>query len=137
MKAIIVLLSIMIAHANEFEPTPTLTIRIDNIKKESGFLKICLFNSKESFLKKAVRCEVISPIRKGEMKISLSGLPPGTYAVNVYHDENGNKKLDRGLFGLPSEPYGFSNNPTTTFGPPSFSEASFSVTGDKEISIKL
>lgn len=130
-------MSILLAHINGFEPNLTLTLRINNIKNEGGFLKICFFNSKESFLKKAVRCELINPVHKGEMKIKINSLPPGTYAVNIYFDQNGNKKLDRGLFGLPSEPYGFSNNPSTTFGPPSFEEASFKITSDKEIKIKL
>jgi uncharacterized protein (DUF2141 family) len=45
---------------------------------------------------------------------------PGTYAIAVYHDENGNQKFDRNMFGLPAEAYGFSNNPGTLFGLPSF-----------------
>ena len=45
---------------------------------------------------------------------------PGVYAVALYHDENANQKFDRTGIGLPAEGYGFSNNPGTLAGLPSF-----------------
>ena len=45
---------------------------------------------------------------------------PGVYALALYHDENGNQKFDRSGIGLPAEGYGFSNNPATLVGLPSF-----------------
>ena len=44
-------------------------------------------------------------------------------AVSAYHDENENSRLDKNSFGIPTERYGFSNNPKRAFGPPKFSEA--------------
>ena len=44
-------------------------------------------------------------------------------AVCAYHDENENSTLDKNSFGIPSERYGFSNNPKRGFGPPKFNEA--------------
>lgn len=52
---------------------------------------------------------------------------PGVYALAVYHDENGNQKFDRNAIGLPAEAYGFSNNPGTLFGLPSFSSVRIQV----------
>ena len=55
-------------------------------------------------------------------------LPPrGQYAAVVYHDVNDNGALDKGRFGIPREPYGFSNDARSPFGPPGFEEASFDV----------
>jgi 4,4'-diapolycopenoate synthase len=54
-------------------------------------------------------------------------VPPGTYAVTVYEDLNGNHKLDHNSIGIPSEPVGASNNPKGRFGPPRFSECAFSL----------
>ena len=54
-------------------------------------------------------------------------LPPGTYAVSVYEDLNGNHKLDRNIVGIPREPVGASNNPPARMGPPRFNECSFRV----------
>ena len=45
---------------------------------------------------------------------------PGVYAIALYHDENANQKFDRTGLGLPAEGYGFSNNPPTLVGLPSF-----------------
>lgn len=45
---------------------------------------------------------------------------PGVYALALYHDENANRKFDRTGVGLPAEGYGFSNNPATLAGLPSF-----------------
>ena len=45
---------------------------------------------------------------------------PGVYALALYHDENGDRKFDRTGIGFPAEGYGFSNNPATLAGLPSF-----------------
>ncbi|HMA49993.1 MAG TPA: DUF2141 domain-containing protein [Magnetospirillaceae bacterium] len=52
---------------------------------------------------------------------------PGTYAVKMFHDLNGNGVLDK-TFGIPDEPYAFSNNAKAGFGPPKFADAAFAVT---------
>jgi uncharacterized protein (DUF2141 family) len=52
---------------------------------------------------------------------------PGVYALALYHDENGNQKFDRTGIGLPAEGYGFSNNPGTFAGLPSFRSVRLSV----------
>jgi len=49
------------------------------------------------------------------------------FAVGAFHDENENQKLDKGAFGIPTERYGFSNNPKRGFGPPTFQEAVVSI----------
>ena len=55
------------------------------------------------------------------MKVTIPDLRPGPYAIMLYHDENGNGRLDRGgLLGMPTEGYAFSNNAPVRFGPPSF-----------------
>jgi uncharacterized protein (DUF2141 family) len=62
--------------------------------------------------------------------IRFDGLPSGTYAIALIHDENSNNKLDTS-FGLPKEGFGFSRNPVIRFGPPKFSEAQFNVTSGR------
>jgi uncharacterized protein (DUF2141 family) len=52
-------------------------------------------------------------------------LRPGTYAVAVYHDQNGNHDFDRNGIGLPAEGFGFSNDAPTRFGLPSFASVRF------------
>lgn len=54
-------------------------------------------------------------------------VPPGRYAAVVIHDENSNMKLDRNLFGVPKEGFGFSNNRGVVFSAPSFQSAEAAV----------
>ena len=65
--------------------------------------------------------------RPGAMRFVLRDLPPGRYAVNAFHDENGNGDLDANVLGIPKEGYGFANDPPATFGPPEFGEAAVTV----------
>lgn len=56
----------------------------------------------------------------------FDNVTPGTYAMSLIHDENGNGKLDTSL-GIPREGYGFSRNAPVRFGPPRFASAAFTV----------
>jgi 4,4'-diapolycopenoate synthase len=60
------------------------------------------------------------------MRIEVD-LPPGTYAVSVYEDLNGNHKLDHNFLGIPTEPVGVSNNPPVRHGPPRYGESAFQL----------
>lgn len=63
----------------------------------------------------------------GTLRFVLQDLPPGRYAVNAFHDENDNGDLDTNLVGIPSEGYGFANDPDSSFGPPDFDAAAIDV----------
>ena len=52
---------------------------------------------------------------------------PGVYALALYHDENRDGKFDRTGVGLPAEGYGFSNNPATLAGLPTFKSVRLAV----------
>lgn len=60
--------------------------------------------------------------------IALGMMAPGTYAIAIIHDENGNGKLDT-FAGIPKEGVGFSRNPVLRFGAPSFRSAQFTMAG--------
>lgn len=62
--------------------------------------------------------------------ISLSQIPYGNYAIAIFHDENLDKNLNLGFFGIPTEGFGFSNNPGLRIGAPSFQESSFNFSED-------
>ena len=65
-------------------------------------------------------------------------LPPGTWAVLSFQDENDNGKLDRNVLGIPKERYAFSRDARGRFGPPSFEDAAFVLRDEKAVShIKL
>ncbi len=68
-------------------------------------------------------------IANKESLCSFDPMPAGTYAVACFHDENDNRKLDTGLFGIPTEGVVASNHAEGIMGPPSFGDAKFSFTG--------
>ena len=69
--------------------------------------------------------------------LNFEGLPSGTYALALIHDENGNGKLDT-MLGIPREGFGFSNNPAIRFGAPSFKSAGVAiVSGQVDETVKI
>ncbi|MEO8590991.1 MAG: DUF2141 domain-containing protein [Flavobacteriales bacterium] len=70
--------------------------------------------------------------------ITRTDLTVGRYAIKAFHDVNDNGKLDTNWIGIPSEPYGFSNDAMGTFGPPSFEQAGFVVkTGANTVRFRM
>lgn len=93
----------------------TLSVQLRNIRSAGGEIQLDLYTLDR---KRAGKKRVVA--RPGTMRVDFEGLAPGAYGVYVYHDENGNRKLDTGgLLGLPIEGYAFSNDAPVRFGPPS------------------
>ena len=63
------------------------------------------------------------------VSFTFRGVTPGTYAISLLHDENGNGKADKALM-IPKEGFGFSRDAKVRMGPPKFSAAAFTVSGD-------
>ena len=120
-------------------PTQGVEIRIEKLRSLRGVVQICLTGKADTFPDCAKDSRAITrtvPARNAA-SISFDGLPPGEYALALFHDENGNKKLDTFL-GIPREGYGFSRNPAVHFGPPRFQQARFEVSGGiARLSIRL
>lgn len=87
---------------------------------------MALFNSKASFTRDAVVGKAVQ-IKNSKAVWKLSTLPPGKYAAAVFHDKNGNGKMDKSILGIPKEKYAFSRNARARFGPPSWEKASFTI----------
>jgi uncharacterized protein (DUF2141 family) len=69
--------------------------------------------------------------------LDFGHVAPGRYAISLFHDENGNGRLDKRML-LPREGYGFSRDAPVRFGPPSFAAAAFTVAGgDARQSIRM
>jgi uncharacterized protein (DUF2141 family) len=108
----------------------SILVSIKGTKVAKGWLTVDLHGSKhpELFLKygtKLLRLWV--PAVKGGTEVCVPVPEPGLYAVSVFQDRDKNFKFNKGLFGLPAEPYGVSNDPPMSFGPPSFDDSSFTV----------
>lgn len=130
-------LMIILGFVNAEEPDGNeLTVHVKGIEGTQGQIAIGLYDSKDNWKGEPFLGSYVI-ISGDTVSYTFENVPPGTYAVALYHDENMNKKLDTGLFKIPKEGYAFSNNVFGTFGRPKFKNASFLLTGKKELQIKI
>ena len=93
-----------------------------------GVLNVELYNNPEHFLfKEGRKRKVRIPAAAGQQIVCMNLEQPGTYAVAVYHDIDGDRKLKKQWNLLPREPFGLSNNPEQQFGFPKFSDSAFTT----------
>lgn len=124
-------------------PPPTgavLKVRVENIEKAQGRIHVGIYRPSDNFPKKktAFAGKETPVTGKGSMDIEVEGLAPGRYALAVFHDLNGNGKLDTNLLGIPTEPYAFSNGATAKWSSPGFEEAAFDLPqSGKTITVSL
>lgn len=105
-----------------------LKIELEGVRAQQGVVKVAVMGSAEAWDGKAPPAGFTgaSPDGDGSLSLDIAGLAPGRYAVRVMHDENGNGKFDTNLVGMPTEGYGFSNNPRVMRAA-TFEEAAFDV----------
>ena len=115
----------------------TILLKVVGLHSEKGQVKIAVFNSPDKWLEEPVYSATID-VNGQAVTWKINRVPYGDYAVAVFHDENKNGKMDKGVLGIPLEPYGFSNNLRVTFGPPKWEKAKFAVkSSTKDVSIEV
>lgn len=109
------------------EPAPagTLIVELSGMKSDDGSLVYAIWSGPEGWLESNAIGEGSVAVVDGRSAIRFDDLPYGEYAISVYHDLNDNGKIDTGLFRLPKEPLGTSNDAKIRFGPPSYEDAAF------------
>ena len=130
MKKLFVITAVFFAMAASVvaQDKSNLDIEISGISEIKGNVLIALYNTSDSFLKAPVDKRIVK-VSGDRVEVSFEGLESGVYAFSLFHDVNENKELDKGMFGIPSEPYAFSNNASGFMGPASFEDSSFKVEG--------
>jgi uncharacterized protein (DUF2141 family) len=108
---------------------PILQLICTNIAEAKGSIYVAVFDRQEDFLNTdKMRAQRIVPVSQtGQVNISFTDLPPGTYAISCFHDVNGNGQIDKNWMGIPTEPYGFSNNARPKFRAPNWGETKFEL----------
>lgn len=101
----------------------------EGLRNNNGLLAITIYPDNASrFLVKKGSIDVIRvPARAGTNRTCIFLPRAGVYAIAVYHDENGSRKIDRNSLGFPTEGGGFSNNPSTLAGLPTFRSVRLNV----------
>lgn len=106
-----------------------LNVVVEGVRSSSGLMAVTLYGDDSSrFLVKRGSLYVGRvDARSGTTRACIFVPKPGVYALALYHDENANRSFDRTGMGLPAEGFGFSNNPATLAGLPSFKSVRINV----------
>ena len=143
-KKITIILLLHISLTKCISQTYNLEIEIENIKN-GGIIYMAIYNNSQDFnmdnegdniKKKRWVTNLVEKINIDGYKKSIV-LEKGTYAISLFVDSNGNKKIDKNFIGIPKEQYGFSNNAMGLLGKPSFKNASFILNENTKHKIKL
>ena len=115
-----------------------LTVVVHGLENNDGVLQLGLYDDADKFPIVGKTLKVVRVKTSGSSrKYTFSGLTEGDYAVAIYQDENNNDNCDKNFFGIPVEPYAFSNDIRPKFSVPSFEDCSFLLNQSKTVSIQL
>ncbi|MBV8394330.1 MAG: DUF2141 domain-containing protein [Alphaproteobacteria bacterium] len=112
----------------------TITVPIEGLRNDNGVVRCGLYNSPNGFrdVGKQFKGEV-AKISGGKATCVFSDVPPGTYAVALFHAENNEETLPTGMFGIPKLGYGFTRDAKGSMGPPSFNAAAYAYQGGSTV----
>jgi len=116
----------LLAPQPAFADTPaTLTITITDIKDVTGKMMIAVSN--EAGYEAGDTVAAAATLVTANTLTATFDVPPGRYGIKLFHDVDSDGKMNTNPFGLPTEPYAFSNNARGQFGPAKWDAASFDV----------
>lgn len=115
----------------------SVTLEISNVTYSSGELLIAVYDSEASYQDitqalQTIEVDANSPVTRLELT-----LPAKELAIVILHDQNGNRVCDLNFFGIPKEPFGFSNNARPVFSSPSFNDVKINIGESTKMSISL
>jgi uncharacterized protein (DUF2141 family) len=123
---------ILIAAIGLVQAASAITVEVDNVRNDRGrvIIDIC---PQDRFLGDDCPYHGEAKARSGTTVVIVDSVPPGQFAVQAFHDENANGEVDRGLFGIPEEGVGFSQDARIGLGPPKWRDAVFNHQAEPEI----
>jgi uncharacterized protein (DUF2141 family) len=106
----------------------SLTIRFQGIEAPTGQIMLSMFDSQSAHDENGAPVRVAAvPVAGGSAVVQFEGLVPGDYAVKAFHDVDGDGKMGTNPFGMPLEPFAFSNDAKAEAGPAKWAAARFPV----------
>jgi uncharacterized protein (DUF2141 family) len=110
-----------------------LAVTVKGVRSEKGAVMAQLLKADPAQGKTVQAAATMQAARNGSLELLFGNLQPGDYAVMLFHDENGNGKMDSNIVGIPTEGYGFSNDAKGSFGPPKFSAMKVTISGEGRV----
>jgi len=118
----------------------TITLHVRGLRNSDGKVLAGLYNKSDGFPVTRdgwIQGQATHDIVSGRATVKFQGLPTGTYAIAVFHDENDNDDLDVSWIGIPKEGTGASNDAHGRLGPPKWKDAKFEVTENTRTTAKI
>jgi uncharacterized protein (DUF2141 family) len=110
-----------------------MTFCVTGLTAKTSSVYVAMFESQEGFPKSELSSKTTVVSATEDQVQFLLELPRNQpVAIAVFQDIDGNGKLSKNQIGIPTEPYGFSNNARGLLGPPSFSDAVFTISDDRD-----
>jgi uncharacterized protein (DUF2141 family) len=134
---VVVLLALAGASRARAAGESTVDINVGTFRNTKGWLGCRLYSSPAGFPRDPTPREQRIAIPGGIARCTFTNVTPGTYAVAVMHDENGNGKLDSNFLGIPTEGYGASNNHTHAMSAPTWDESKFEVKAGQDVRLGI
>jgi uncharacterized protein (DUF2141 family) len=121
-----------------------ITVTVEGLTSNDGILFVSLYLVDEGYpgeWQRAYRTQQLPAVDAvdGKMQIRFTSVPAGWFVISVLHDADSNSEMATNVLGIPTEGYGFSNNPKSFFGPPDFDKAAVYLEPRtvSEVSIKI
>ncbi|MEE9380209.1 MAG: DUF2141 domain-containing protein [Hyphomonadaceae bacterium] len=108
----------------------SLDVTVTGMETPSGVVRIALFQGEEAYESGPPLSGENIDVTGDTVTIAFADLEPGAYGIKMYHDINDDGDMNANPFGMPTEPYAFSNNAKGRFGPAKWADASFTVSSD-------
>ena len=108
----------------ETSDASTITVHVTGFNVEAGSIMVALTDKAGYESGNAVR-GAMAVVDSDIVTLTFENIPTGTYALRMYHDADGNGELNANAFGIPTEPFAFSNNAKGVMGPASWEDAQF------------
>lgn len=128
LPAVAAVLVLAAATAHAAEPVGDLTVTFQNLKAKTGAILLSVTASEDAYADKApATAQAAIPVSGDTASTTFKDLAPGRYAIKAFHDVNGDGKMGANPFGMPTEPFAFSNNAHGNMGPATWADAGFEV----------
>ena len=105
-------------------------ITVDLTGLRAGGTLYVQVQTREQFMGPArVGGRVVAAPQAGSLSVEIGEVPPGDYAVTIWHDANGNNQFDMGTRGQPADGWAMANGDRLR-GQPTFDVVKLTIAAD-------
>jgi len=137
MKCLPLLILFCVLHAFPAH-SAEITITVKGIRNDKGNIAALAFVNGKGFPDRVelAKTQNVVPARQGAVTLVLKNVPAGLVALTILHDEDGDGKLKRNIFGIPVEGVGMTGKPLGNRAP-RFEDAIVAIQADEKREITL